>query len=252
MKVDPLDTEILETYKELNPSGAFILGFNDYAGKLFIPSKGNLREALRRVRQLRRKAKTELQKKVIDSFEVALLFDEPQPVLDDIVGTLFSHLSKEGVNEEHLKSVLSYASKALDATRERFSGREIPVAVKALSLYRLNGVLEILEAVKEAAKGTSLKAECERVKAKATDNYVTATYNGVAFSPLKTQTGKYTHFSYEHVYARAGGVSPADRQALAAKIVTAAEALAGQDKALLDINSMSVEKACDSCVVVPK
>jgi len=88
-------------------------------------------------------------------------------------------------------------------------------------------------------------------KAKSTDNYVTATYNGFAFSPLKTQTGKYTHFSYEHVYARAGGVAPADRQALAVKIVNAAKTLAAGDKALLDINSMSVEKACDSCVVVP-
>ncbi len=169
MRVDPFDDEIIETYKELNPSGAFLLGFNEYAGRLFIPSAQNLQKGLRKVRQLREKAKTELQKKVLDSFEVALLFDEPQPILDDIVSTIFVHLAKEGVNEQHLISLLSYSSRALDATRERFSNREIPVAVKALSLYRLGGVIEILDAVKKATKSDLLKGECDKMKAKATD-----------------------------------------------------------------------------------
>ena len=97
MKADSLDLEILETYKELNPSAAYLQGFNQYAGKLFIPSSENIRGALERVRELRRRAKTELQEKVLDSFEVALLFDEPQPILDDIVGTIFNTVIKEGV-----------------------------------------------------------------------------------------------------------------------------------------------------------
>ncbi len=86
MKADRLDLEILETYKELNPSAAFLQGFNQYAGKLFVPSSENIQGALRRVRELRRRAKTGLQEKFLDALEVALLFDEPQPILDDIVG----------------------------------------------------------------------------------------------------------------------------------------------------------------------
>ena len=125
MKADPLDLEILETYKELNPSAAFLLGFNQYAGKLFIPSSENIQGGLRKVRELRKRAKTELQEKVLDALEVALLFDEPQPILDDIVGTIFNHLAKEGVNEGHLSSLLSYSSKAIDATRARFQGPKV-------------------------------------------------------------------------------------------------------------------------------
>ena len=171
MKADPLDLEILETYKELNPSGAFLLGFNEYAGKLFVPSSENIQGALGRVRELRKRAKTELQAKFLDALEVALLFDEPQPILDDIVGTIFNHLAKEGVNEGHLLSLLSYSSKAIDATRERFQGREVPTGVKALCLYRLSAIIEILDTVKSTAKvrGEELKVECDRLKAKATE-----------------------------------------------------------------------------------
>ncbi len=89
------------------------------------------------------------------------------------------------------------------------------------------------------------------VKSSASDNFVTSTYNGVAFSPEKARAGKYTHWSYEHIFARAGGVAPADRQALARKIVAATKTLATQSKGLIDIPTMSVEKACDSCIVVP-
>jgi len=167
VKADPLDLEILETYKELNPSAAFLLGFNQYAGKLFIPSSENIQGGLRRIRELRKRAQTELQEKILDALEAALLFDEPQPILDDIVGTIFSHLAKEGVNEGHLLSLLSYSSKAIDATRARFEGREVPTGVKALCLYRLSGIIEILDAVKATDKvGEELKGGCDGLKAR--------------------------------------------------------------------------------------
>ena len=170
MKADPLDLEILETYKELNPSAAFLLGFNQYAGKLFIPSSENIQGGLKRIRELRKRAQTELQEKILDALEAALLFDEPQPILDDIVGTIFSHLAKEGVNEGHLLSLLSYSSKAIDATRARFEGTEVPTGVKALCLYRLSGIIEILDAVKATDKvGEELKGGCDGLKAKATE-----------------------------------------------------------------------------------
>ena len=38
MALDPLDSEIMEFFKEVYPSGAYILGFNEYAGKLFVAS----------------------------------------------------------------------------------------------------------------------------------------------------------------------------------------------------------------------
>ena len=166
MSPDSLDAQILDCFWEINPSGAYILGFNNYAGKLFIASKANVNSALKRVRALRSKAKTELQRKVLDSVETNILFDEPQPVLDDIVGTIFAHLAKEGVNEEHMLSLLDYAMKDVDACAARFSHRPIPVAIKALTLYRLDGVLEILDTVKRESKNPKTKRMCDALKAK--------------------------------------------------------------------------------------
>lgn len=162
-----LDMDIIELYKEISPSTAYIIGFNEYAGRLFVPSRSNIEAALRKVRDLRRRAETDLQRKVLDSMEALLSFDEPQPVLDDIVGAIFAHLVKEGVNDKHLLSILRLGYSAIEATEERFAGREIPVGVKALALYRLDGVTEILEAVKQQTKSEELKQECDRLKERA-------------------------------------------------------------------------------------
>ncbi|MDA4122772.1 MAG: hypothetical protein OK456_06290 [Thaumarchaeota archaeon] len=165
-KEKSLDNEILQLWKELSPSGAYLQGWDEYAGKLFVPSTENLARAVERVRALRRRAENEVQAKVLDSMEVVLLFPEPQPVLDEIVGTIFGHLTKEGVNTKHLSSLISNSSKAIDATQKRFKNLEIPVAVKALTLYRLDGVLEILAAVKGETKDKSLQRDCDRLAEK--------------------------------------------------------------------------------------
>ncbi|MDE1853362.1 MAG: hypothetical protein KGI38_06405 [Thaumarchaeota archaeon] len=169
MAPDPLDAQIVDFVKEVNPPGAYLMGFNEYAGKLFIASRANVDAALKKVRSLRAKAHTELQKKFLDSIEMILLFDEPQPVLDDIVGTIFAHLVKEGVNDAHMLSLLSFAAKDVDVCTARFSGRDIPVAVKALTLYRLDGVLEILDTVKGETKSSEVKVACDSLKLKVTE-----------------------------------------------------------------------------------
>lgn len=145
------------------------MGFNEYAGKLFIASRENIDRALERIRSLKSQANTELQNKVLDSMEMSALFDEPQPVLDDIVGTIFVHLAKEGVNDAHLLSLLDYASRDIDACMMRFSAKEIPVAVKALTLYRLDGVLGILDTVKVQSNSPDVKGACDSTKAKASE-----------------------------------------------------------------------------------
>ena len=166
---DPIDNQIMDFVKEVMPSGAYLMGFNDYAGKLFIASEANINVALKEVRALRAKAKTELQKKILDSMETSIMFDEPQPVLDDIVGTIFAHLAKEGINDAHMLSLLDYAMKDVDACKARYSKREIPIAVKALALYRLDGVLDILDTVKGESKSPQVKEACTTLKGKVSD-----------------------------------------------------------------------------------
>ncbi|MBI3116937.1 MAG: hypothetical protein HYZ12_06345 [Thaumarchaeota archaeon] len=158
-----LDREIIGLWKELSPSGAYTLGWNSCAGKLFVPTRQNIADALVRIGALKGKAENELQRKVLNGMETALQFEEPQPVLDDILGTTFNHLTKEGVKQEHLLSLFDYASRALDATEERFRGREVPTGVRALTLYRLDGVIEILDAIRGATKSRRLKDACKKL-----------------------------------------------------------------------------------------
>ena len=166
---DPLDEQIMDFVKEVSPSSAYLMGFNEYAGRLFIASQANIDAALRKVRSLRKKVKTELQRKVLDAIETAILFDEPQPVLDDIVGTIFAHLAKEGINDKHMLSLLNHALRDVDACKARYAEKEIPVAVKALTLYRLDGVLEILDTVKGESKSAEVKEKCAELKTNVLD-----------------------------------------------------------------------------------
>jgi len=169
MQKASLDDEIMDAVKKFSPSGAYIIGFNEYAGKVFVPSKENISAALAKVRDLQSRATSELQTKVLNSMRTMIEFDEPQPILDDIVGAIFAHLAKEGINDEHMLSLLNLSSEAIEATRDRFVGREIPTGVKALTLYRLGGVLDILDTVKGESKDERVKRACDAVKAKATE-----------------------------------------------------------------------------------
>ena len=166
---DPLDNQIMDFVKEVSPSGAYLMGFNNYAGKLFVASQANIDAALRKVRGLKTKAKTELQRKVLDAMETSILFDEPQPVLDDIMGTIFAHLAKEGVNDAHMLSLLDYATKDVAACKARYSKKKIPVAVKALTLYRLDGVLDILDTVRRESKSVKVREACDQLKERVSD-----------------------------------------------------------------------------------
>jgi len=160
-----IDAQILDIVKESSPSTAYLMGFDECAGRLFVASQANIDKILDRIGNIRRRAKSETQRKVLDSIEVGLRFDEPQPVLDDIVGAIFSHLVKEGIREDHMFSLLQHASESIDASFERFSDREIPVAVKVLTLYRLSGVIEILDTVKGNCESKELKAKCDSLRA---------------------------------------------------------------------------------------
>ena len=165
----PLDNQIMDFVKEINPSGAYLMGFDDYAGKLFVASEENVSAALRKVRALKARARTELQRKVLDALETAIMFDEPQPVLDDIVGTIFAHLAKEGINDAHMLSLLDYAMKDVDACKARYSKKKIPVAVRALTLYRLDGVVDILDTLKGESKSLAVKIACDTLKENVSD-----------------------------------------------------------------------------------
>ena len=167
MSSSNLDSEIIQVLNEIGPADAYLMGFDEYAGRLFIGSSTNVRAASSRLAALRKRSQTDSQGKLLDSVRTFLSFEEPQPVLDDIIGAIFAHLVKEGVNDEHMLSLLDDASKTIDASRKRFSAKKLSVAIKVLVLYRLDGVLGILETVKGQAKSAKVKQACDRVQEEA-------------------------------------------------------------------------------------
>ena len=61
-------------------------------------------------------------------------------------------------------SLLDHAERNVAACRKRYGERSIPVAVKALTLYRLYGVLDILDTVKGEAKDPRVEDACDSLK----------------------------------------------------------------------------------------
>ncbi|MEM3186212.1 MAG: hypothetical protein QXQ39_05990 [Conexivisphaerales archaeon] len=168
-KASPADSMIVELWKKVYPSAAYTIGWPEYAGKLFIPSKANIETALAEVKKIRKQIQNDHQAKILDSIEFDLQFEEPQTIIEGIVGTIFNHLTKEGLNEDHMVSLVSNVIEALDASIERFKDKKVPTGVKVLTLYSLNGILEILDVVKDQAKNQKLKSLCNIAKAKAAE-----------------------------------------------------------------------------------
>lgn len=164
--MNSIDKQIMDLFWEISPSSAFTSGFEQYAGKVFVPSSENLEKARRNVERLKKDAGDEMQQKLLDSIDTMLSFEEPQPVLDEIVGSIYAHLVKEGINKDHMLSLLSFSQKALDKTLERFKGKELAVGVKVLTLYRLESANGILDAIINETRSVQLKEECINLKAK--------------------------------------------------------------------------------------
>ena len=70
-----LDAQILDVVKEASPSAAYLMGFNDYAGKLFIASRANIDESLQKVRALRKQARAAIRYPTVENLiELAAAF----------------------------------------------------------------------------------------------------------------------------------------------------------------------------------
>ena len=83
----PVESEIFELFQEFDPSGAYISGLKEYAGKIFIPSKRNLEKFSRRVDELRLKAENKSQLKVLESIAAWAGLDEPHMVPERLIQT---------------------------------------------------------------------------------------------------------------------------------------------------------------------
>jgi len=64
-----VEEEIFELWKELNSSSAFASGLDDYAGKLFVPTEGNVKRMLEKIAKLKTHAEDIVQQKFLRCLE---------------------------------------------------------------------------------------------------------------------------------------------------------------------------------------
>src|SRR5579875_3758798 len=159
-KISEMDAQILDLWKEYNPSSAYTQGFNDKAGSFFVPTEENVKKIIIKAGQLKYKAVDILQLKVLDSIIQELEFDEPQMVLELVLGSIFNHMVKEGIVASHMKSLLEGSIQAVEVTKKRYIGKETPIGVKVLTMYRLDGILGILNVVSSSTEDSYVKQLC--------------------------------------------------------------------------------------------
>jgi len=159
-----VEEKIFELWKELNPSGAFTSGLNDYAGKLFVRTEENVKRMLEKIAELKTQTKDEAQQKFLQCLETGLHFEEPYMVLENALFTFYGHLVKEGINVEHMLSLTSYTNKALQASKKRLSRKWWSTEIRVITCYVGNSFLGALETIQKETKNKQLREEVANLK----------------------------------------------------------------------------------------
>jgi len=170
-----VEEEIFELWKELNPSSAFASGLDDYAGKLFVPTEGNVKRMLEKIAKLKTHAEDIVQQKFLRCLETELRFEEPYMALESILWVFYGHLVKEGIKIEHLLSLTSHAKKMLEVSKERLTKKEWPIEIRAITCYGGTSLHGILETIRNETENKQLQEELHRLK-ESVDDYVKPFY----------------------------------------------------------------------------
>ncbi|NIR86305.1 hypothetical protein GWO13_01545 [Candidatus Bathyarchaeota archaeon] len=168
-----VEEAIFELWKELNPSSAFTAGLDDYAGRLFVPTGGNVKRMLDKIAKLKSRAQDTVQEKFLQCLETELRFEEPYMTLESMLWAFYRHLVKEGIKVESLFSLTSYAEKVLRVSKERLTKKEWPIEIRAITCYGGNSLLGILETIHNETKNENLREELRRLRG-AMNDYINA------------------------------------------------------------------------------
>ncbi|HZY93492.1 MAG TPA: hypothetical protein VFE98_01365 [Candidatus Bathyarchaeia archaeon] len=165
-----VEEEILDFFKEYDPSSAYINGFKEYAGKIFIPSRRNLEKFSKRADELRLRAENDSQLKVIDSITAAYNLGEPHLFAETILNAYFGYMIKEGILVAHMKQLTKNAVRIMQVAASENAGRDWPVGLRMLTLIRCEGVREIIKTVRNETADKQLRQLLDNL-AEATRKY---------------------------------------------------------------------------------
>jgi len=166
-KLSKIEKQFLEWYKEFAPASAYTDGVSECAGKFSIPSKQNLAAAEKKLKSILKEAQNEGQRRILKSYLMWRKFNEPYMVPSRATTAFFSHLVKEGIVPEHLKSLAKEVEKALDAYAKLLADQKWSVETKIVTCQVTDDLLGILDAILAETQDEDLKKSLDGLKEKA-------------------------------------------------------------------------------------
>src|SRR5438094_10421659 len=142
---------VFELWKEFRPDEAFVLGLDECAGRLFIPTQRRVDGLLAKIARIQKSAKSPIERKLLASFRASLELREPARLPQTLLESLFGYMIKEGVKANHVRALAADGRKALDANRKRARGPTAP-GMRALVQLACNGLNEILKGGERAPR----------------------------------------------------------------------------------------------------
>jgi hypothetical protein len=167
MKEDSeIEKSFLHWYREFDPASAYSDGMNECAGKFPVPSKKNLEKAKGKLKTIAEKATNQIQRDLFRSYLTSLEFNEPYMVPSRAASAFFTHLVKEGMVPEHLKSLAIQVGEALDAYSELLEDKKWSIEIRILTCQTTDQLLGILDTILTQTKHETVKESLTELKVK--------------------------------------------------------------------------------------
>src|SRR5256712_1272432 len=147
------ESAIVELWKEFRPNEAFVLGIDECAGRVFVPTPAKVHQIQARISRIRRMTRDPTERKLLASFLAALELREPAHLPQSLVESMFGYLIKEGTNADHLASFARFGRRALDARRRQVR-RDPPPGLRALVQLACSGLADMLKTVEGELRET--------------------------------------------------------------------------------------------------
>lgn len=149
-----MEQDIFELWKVLNPSAAFSQGIEEYAGRLFIPTTENKAKIQAAIDSLKHDTQDDIYQKFLTYLDTKLNYDEPPLCPSEILWTFFGHISKEGINTQHLGTLAENSMRLVDAYTA--FGYNWPIEIKILTYRGCKGLLGILATIRKQTNDVTL------------------------------------------------------------------------------------------------
>src|SRR5216117_405511 len=148
---------VFELWKEFRPDEAFVLGLDECAGRLFVPTQRRVEGLLAKIARIQKSAKSPIERKLLASFRASLELREPARLPQTLLESFFGYMIKEGVQAGHVSALAMDGRKALDASRKRTRGPTAP-GMRALVQLACNGLNDILKVVESELRDKGARA----------------------------------------------------------------------------------------------